>query len=184
MRNHRNREAFYFMEVWKDIQDYEGIYQISDLGRVKSLIRKSTGTNTNKISYLKIYLSHNGYSRVTLSKNGITKNFLIHRLLAIHFISNTKNKKCVNHKNGIRNDNSLQNLEWVSYSENSKHGFIENKRKNPNRKLEESDVFEIKKELINYKHGDVLRISRKYNVSKYIISLIKVGKSYKEENLR
>lgn len=171
------------MEVWKDIEGYEGYYQVSSLGRIKSLIRKSTGTNTTKESFIKPFISLKGYFTYRLSKKGVSKNYLLHRILAIAFIPNPDNKKCINHKNGIRLDNRLENLEWTTYSENSKHGFISNKRKNTNRKLTEEQVNEIKKELLNYKIGDGVRLSKKYGVSTFIISLIKVGKSYKDENM-
>lgn len=171
------------MEIWKDIEGWEGFYQVSNLGKVKSLPKKSPGANTTKVSFLKNQIK-NGYNSVVLSRNGKGKHFLLHRLIAKAFIPNPENKKCVNHKNGIRMDNRLENLEWVTHSENSKHGFVSNKRKNQNRKLTEEQVFEIKKELKNYKHGDCKILAKKFNVSKYIISLIKVGKCYKEENMR
>jgi len=171
------------MEIWKDIKDYEGIYQISNLGNVKSLIRKTSGTNTSKVVFLKLFLSKNGYLRCVLSKKGKIKKMLIHRLIADHFIKNTLNKKCVNHINGIRTDNRIENLEWATHSENSTHGYRKNKRKNSNRKLSESDVLEIKIKLQNYKHGDCILLAKKYNVSKCIISLIKKNKTYKQDNL-
>jgi hypothetical protein len=170
------------MEVWKDIQGYEGLYQISNLGRVKSLPKKSPGTNTTKTSYLK-HCFRCGYQYVSLSNNGKSQKQMIHRLLAIHFIENPDQKKCVNHKNGIRSDFRLENLEWCTHSDNSKHGYVSNKRKNAKRKLSENDVFLIKEELKNYKYGDGVRLAKKYNVSTFIISLIKVKKCYREENL-
>lgn len=171
------------MEIWKDIEGYEGYYQISNLGRVKSLIRKSTGTNTTKENFLNLEISKKGYYRASLSMNGKIKKISLHRLIAIHFIDNPFNKKCVNHINGVRLDNRIENLEWSTYSENSKHGYVSNKRKNPIRKLEEWQVLEIKSKLNNFKRGDGLRLANEYGVSKYIISLIKTGKTYKEENL-
>jgi hypothetical protein len=107
------------MEIWKDIINYEGLYQISNLGLVKSLKRKSGGRNYNE-SFLKHLLS-NGYYKVSLSKNGKVKTFPIHRLIAIHFIDNPKNLKCVNHIDHNRLNNSLNNLEWTSYRENNSY---------------------------------------------------------------
>jgi hypothetical protein len=171
------------MEIWKQIKNYEGIYEISNLGRVKSLVRNTTGTNTSKVNYLKPHYTKNGYLRYVLSKNGKTKKKTMHRLIAEYFIENPLNKKCVNHKNGIRDDNTIENLEWSTHSENSIHGFRKNKRKNVNRKLTEIQVIEIKNKLINSKRGIGVKLAEEYNVSVYIISLIKKGKTYNEYNL-
>ena len=171
------------MEVWKSIEGFENYYQISNLGRVRSLIRKSTGTNTKKEIILKPEKLKNGYLRYNFSKNSIKKRFLAHRIVAKYFIENYNNKKCVNHINGIRDDNRSENLEWNTHSENSIHGYIKNKRKNSKRKLSEKQVFEIRTKLINSKRGIGLLLAKEYNVSTFIISLIKNQKTYKKDNL-
>ena len=83
------------MEIWKDIIGYEGRYQVSNLGRVKSL----NYNNTNKEKILKPKKENNGYLRVNLSKNGKAKMYSVHRLVAIVYIPNPENKETVNHKN-------------------------------------------------------------------------------------
>ena len=98
------------MEEWREVKGYEGIYQISSLGR----IRNSYGR------ILKPETSRNGYKRITLWDR---KKYQIHRLVAIAFIPNPENKETVNHKNGIKTDNSVENLEWNTRSENSKHAY-------------------------------------------------------------
>lgn len=106
------------MEIWKDIKGYEGKYQISTLGTVKSLL-----TNKEK----KSYANPQGYLKVQLrgGKRGIYKNYFVHRIVAETFIVNTEKKKTVNHKNGIKDDNNVLNLEWCTQSENNYHKYRE-----------------------------------------------------------
>lgn len=101
-------------EVWKDIPGYEGLYQASTLGRIKSV------NYSRKI--LKINLQPSGYEAVTLYKNKLKKFCLVHRLIAITFIPNPKNKPAVNHKDEIKNHNMVTNLEWVTNKENQNYG--------------------------------------------------------------
>ena len=108
-------------EVWKDIQDYEGLYQVSNLGRVKSLGRfvdKLRLHYWQEEKTLKLRKRVDGYLSVCLSKNGKTKTFSVHRLVAVAFIPNPENKTEIDHINAIRTDNSVNNLRWVSHKEN------------------------------------------------------------------
>lgn len=117
-------------EVWKDVIGYEGIYKISNLGRVKTLERiYFSGLNhklrkVQKEKILKLSLVC-GYPSLTLNKNTELKFNSVHRLVAIHFIDNPHNLPCINHKNGIRDDLRIENLEWCTYTENAKHSFRE-----------------------------------------------------------
>lgn len=100
------------MKTWKDIIGYEGIYKISEDGEILSIKR-----NKN----LKCYPNDYGYIVVGLSKEGVFKHYFVHRLIALAFIPNPTNKPEVNHINGIKEDNSIHNLEWCTRSENNQH---------------------------------------------------------------
>ena len=101
-------------EVWKDIKDYEGIYEVSSLGNVRNIV-------DNRI--LKPGLTSKDYYNVILCKNKLHKGISIHRLVALNFIPNPTNKKQVNHINGVKTDNRVENLEWTTASENIKHSY-------------------------------------------------------------
>ena len=125
------------LEIWADIPEYKGYYQISNYGNVKSLDRyvKSKGTGL-KLLLGKVknkIVSHDGYYKVRLSKYKITKDIFVHRLVALAFIPIQENKLFVNHKNGNRKDNYFENLEWCTLSENAAHGFTHNRRIHPNK---------------------------------------------------
>jgi len=109
------------MEIWKDIEWYEWLYQVSNLWNVKSLPKKWSWWHNWKI--LKWKVERNGYNRICLRKKSNNVYYLIHRLVWFSFIYNPENKKCINHKNWIRNDNRVENLEWVTHKENNLYKF-------------------------------------------------------------
>lgn len=104
-------------EIWRDIPDYEGLYQVSNLGRVKSL--NYNRTNVEKI--LKLVQDRNGYLIVKLSKKGKAKLKKVHRLVAQAFIPNPNNLPQINHKNEIVSDNISDNLEWCTAQYNKEY---------------------------------------------------------------
>jgi hypothetical protein len=109
-------------EIWKDIPEYEGLYQISNLGNVRSQhFNKMSGQKPGQL--LKIGLMYNGYLSIQLRMGDTNKRHLVHRLIAESFISNPDNKPVINHINGIKNDNRIENLEWCTQSENVRHAI-------------------------------------------------------------
>lgn len=115
-------------EIWKDIEEFKGIYQISNYGRVKSIERYVERNNKGKIKVkekiLKTYINKKtGYSYAMFSISGKNKIRHIHRLVAEAFIDNPNNKKDINHKDCNRTNNYVNNLEWCTRSENIKYGF-------------------------------------------------------------
>lgn len=113
------------MEKWKPVKDFEGLYEVSDKGRVRSvprtIQRKGGGTMTYKGKVLKPDVTKQGYLKVYLSKNSKKKNCLVHRLVAEAFIPNPKGYEQVNHKNTDKADNAVSNLEWTTNLQNYVH---------------------------------------------------------------
>jgi hypothetical protein len=97
-------------EIWKDIIGYESYYQVSNLGNIRSLDRV-INNKKYKGQLKKLGLSENGYYRVSLQKNMERRQFMVHRLVAIMFIDNPSNKSFVNHKDGNKLNNHMNNLE-------------------------------------------------------------------------
>ena len=185
-------------EIWKNIYfeennkiiDYRGLYQISNLGRIKSLKRKYTTENR----ILKYHKNNSGYYYVDLCKNSETKRFLIHRLVAIHFITNPNNLSQVNHKNENKEDNCVENLEWCTHEYNQKYGTKSKRQSEKIKGRKASDDTKLKmsksrsKKVIQYDlNGNIIKIwsstkdicqnlNFKYNSFKYYLE----GKSKKE----
>jgi len=138
------------MEEWKDIKDYEGYYQISNLGRVKSFFG-------NKEKIRKLNKDQKGYLRVSLTKNKVRNTQKVHRLVANHFIPNPQNKPQVNHINSIKHDNRLENLEWCTQKENMQHCVKYGSKKRE---------YNIKGIIRDYKNGvTVTNITKKHKIS-------------------
>jgi hypothetical protein len=178
------------LEIWKDVKGYEGHYQVSSLGRVKSLARvvecrKDVFVNKKK-KFLKSTKNTKGYLNLKLciKKDGVCseKTIIVHRLVANEFLENPLNKPQVNHKNGIKDDNRLENLEWATGSENVIHSLKNNLKipqkgsEHGNSKLTEEKVLEIR-EIGRSK--TLKELGKIYNVDMSLISLVLLNKIWK-----
>ena len=116
-------EDLYMIETWKDIDEFDGLYQVSNLGRVRSQFREGA-----KGGIIKQFVI-NRYMKVHLYKDGVSKFYYVHRLVALAFIPNPHNKPQINHKNGKKTDNRAINLEWSTSQENIQHAIDTGLRK-------------------------------------------------------
>jgi hypothetical protein len=172
------------MEIWKDIKGYEGLYQISNLGNVKALEKtrnwNARGKQLQSILKEKILIPFNnyGYNYVILWKDNKIKNCRVHRLVAQAFIENPQSKLEVNHINGIKDDNSIKNLEWVTSEENREHsyriGIAGIGEKNASAKLKNYEAEEILKS-----NEKSIILAKRYNISLTTIYKIKNREMWK-----
>lgn len=172
-------------EVWKPIKGFEGLYEISNFGRVKSLARKP-GKGINKQHLIdtikKQSQNQYGYRQVgfQIGKKHYCKQ--VHRLVSEAFIKNPKNKPCVNHKDGNKQNNHITNLEWCTYKENSQHAFrigiCDHRRGEScyNSTLKEYQVRKIKTLYPKYTYNEIAKI---FNVGSGVIWNIINGKNWK-----
>ena len=166
-------------EIWKDIVGYEGLYQVSNLGRVKSLKKY-------KPLIMKQNLDNTGYYMVGIRKDNKQTRYLVHRLVAQAFVLNNNNKPHVNHINGVKTDNRSINLEWVTHSENVKHAYdmsLTSKRCGENNtfhKLTEKDVIFIRQNFKPYsKDFNRKTFAKMFNISVANIKSILAGRLWK-----
>lgn len=171
------------MEIWTPIPGYEEFYEASTEGRIRSKDRIKGNGVPLKGRILKPNTDRGGYLYVRLYRDGGSKYLKIHRLVAMTFIENPQNKPQVNHKNGIRNDNRLENLEWVTCSENHRHAFDVLGKKGSKAMLGKPSV---KRKLTREQVEQILmdnrsqeKIAKDYGVSQETISNIKREKYYK-----
>ena len=167
-------------EIWRDVSNYEGLYQVSNFGRVKSFQLK-------KPRIIKLSLDSGGYIKVILSKDGATKNHNVHILVAKAFVANPNNKPQINHLNGNKWDNRSDNLEWVTDSENKYHSYRTGLRKEPRgEKHRQAKLTNAEAEYCRqvYKFRDkefsMTALAKKFGVCRQAIEHIIWGTTYRD----
>jgi len=167
-------------EIWRPLKGYEDRYLISDMSNIYSI------RSQKEMGY---FISVHGYRIATIRDGKETKKRPVHRLVAKTFIENTENKPCVNHKDGNKENNRVDNLEWVTHSENSIHAFETGLRESPRgnehwtrrnptnayKKLSDEKIIEIEELLKEDKTQK--EIAQKYNIDQALVSRIKHGKT-------
>ena len=153
-------------EEWRDVEGYEGVYQVSNLGRVKNF-------STSKV--LKLIVHEKGRLYVKLCKKGAYKMMFVHVLVARAFIPNPECKPQVNHKNGIKTDNRVENLEWVTASENLLHAYEIGLKVSARRKLSVEDVLYIRE------NPDGLtrkQLAKMFGICVSTLDMVRSGRTY------
>lgn len=177
-------------EVWKAIPDFEGLYEASTAGRIRSLDRHVTGKNgvTKKFSgrIIAPVPMKTGYVTVALSKEGKAVRYLVHRLVALAFLPNPDNLEEVNHKDGVKHNNALSNLEWMSRVRNIRHamgmGLIQGMGElNPAAKLTEQQVRQIKE--LSRLHLHPREIARAFGVKPSTVTDIQTRRSWQHVHI-
>lgn len=149
-------------EIWKDVQNFEGLYQVSNLGRIKSF-RKSTKYGCQSEYILKPSIANNGYAQVTLYDNTARHKFLVHRLVAFAFIPNPDNLPQINHKDENRLNNCVSNLEWCTAEYNNAYGTARLRAVDTRSKAVEQLSFD----------GNVLAVYRSARIASQILDIRK-----------
>lgn len=187
------------METYKDIKGFEGLYQISNLGNVKSLSKShksgfmGKGITVRPEKIRKLSKDKDGYMCVSLSLNGKVFSKKVHRLVAEAFIPNPSKKHEVNHKNLLKNDNRVENLEWCSRSENQKHAYKEGALKNNfNKEISRANGLKKAKKVFAYdfktneflwEEYSISEACRKYSLDKRSVQRVLKGEKRYVKNI-
>lgn len=172
-------------EIWKDIPDYEGWYSVSSIGRVRrERIGAGEGGDGTYKGRILIPTKGGGYLHVKLSKNGLIKRIQVHVLVLKAFVGPRPLNYLTNHKDGIKSNNFLSNLEWVTSSQNTKHAFsiglitAPKGEEHYNAKLKDAQILSIRNDYIK---GNITQraLAKKYNLDYRIINSIILKRIWK-----
>jgi len=168
----------YKNEIWKSVKGYEGLYEVSNLGRLKKLSYTYKSPFLGKVRVNEKIIkgaTKDGYKQALLFKNGDSKFKMIHRLVAIAFLKYDKDRVFVNHKNLIKNDNRADNLEWSTTQENIIHAHkfgnivMPKGDNNVNIKISDKDAKYIRE---NKENKTQKELSKQFNISQSLVSKI------------
>lgn len=168
------------MELWQDIKGFEGLYQISTSGRVKSYEKQWIMHHNVKMIQPPMYLrteNRHGYLSVALCKNKKTKHYMIHRLVAEAFIPNPENKPFINHKDFNKTNNTIDNLEWCTSKENNNYSS-ENSRKAALLRWTSKEHY-----IYRYKGKFRVMLPKKYNCPTKLTLTLEDAIKYRDEML-
>lgn len=169
-------------EVWKDVPGYNGVYQASNLGNIRSVRMigiKNTNLKRQKIKILRL-IENSGYKRINVSVNSNKKWKLVHRMVLSAFVPNPHNLPFVNHKDGVRGNNHIDNLEWCTAKENQRHRFDTLGQVGVGRKLKKEDIVYILNNGARGYNGNIAEIAIKLGVAPAVIRNILNERNYKE----
>jgi NUMOD4 motif/HNH endonuclease len=164
-------------EIWMPVFNYEGLYEVSNIGRIKRVL-----SNRCLIERILKHNKQRGYHVVKLCKETVKKPISVHRLVAQAFIPNPENKPYVNHLDSNKSNNSASNLEWCTQKENVKHAFSEGYRSpfkgedNPNAKLSQAQALSVEF-LYSFLGFDQHSIAIEYGISQQLVSRIVLKKA-------
>jgi hypothetical protein len=174
-------------EIWKPVKNFEGLYEVSNNGIIRTIARKinlpSKGNSTRlhpvKCKIKKQRVGKNGYITVALVVNDITHNTYVHRIISEAFVQKRDGCNVVNHKNGIKTDNTIQNLEWVTSRENNIHA-LDNHLKPTGKNMKNEFIEEV----ILLKNQGLTnnKIALRLNSTESIIQGISSGRTYKRQS--
>lgn len=176
-------------EQWLPIKGYEGLYEVSNTGKIKALYRRVDKGKCHRTwdeHLLKYALDNRGYFRTNLSKDGVNKTVKVHRVVAQTFIPNPEEKSTVNHIDGNKQNNHVDNLEWATLSEQQKHAYSKGLNSNccehnPSHKLTTSDIEWIRKHYVaRHELYGAVALAKKFNVHRKTIGRITNHQSWKE----
>lgn len=169
------------MEIWKDIEEFNNLYQISSYGRVRGKGRVLCNGKYLKPKYLKPAFNNTGYLQIRITIDNERRIYLVHRLVGKYFIPNTDNKLTINHKDGNKSNNHVSNLEWLSQQDNCIHaalsGLTRVGSKSHRSRLTEEEVSDI----VRFsKYLNIPQISKIMNVEYTIIHKILNGYAWNQ----